>query len=185
MLQNNVGTVISSDSEVFGIVSRKIDYLTISRYFLLILHKTLEMTGLIFIPQYPTTQHILLLKSYQFLGKLKPCIRKSTNPKYISLRLYFMKNRLPTFIKLPRYKRFNYKPVFYDAEKEDLEQRVARIEKEVAAEKRGELNSDLLRQRLRSDWERGSRQGIIQKSNIRVALIAVFLFAVIYLYLNS
>ena len=84
-----------------------------------------------------------------------------------------MKNRLPTFIKLPRYKRFNYKPVFYDAEKE------------VAAEKRGELNSALLRQRLRSDWERGSRQGIIQKSNIRVALIAVFLFAVIYLYLNS
>lgn len=123
--------------------------------------------------------------SYQFLGKLRVANPESTKAKYISLGLYFMKNRLPTFIKLPRYKRFNYKPVFYDAEKEELEQRIARIEKEVEAEKRGELNSDILRQRFRSDWERGSRQGIIQKSNIRVALIAVFLFAVIYLYLNS
>ncbi len=126
-----------------------------------------------------------MLTSYQFLGKLRVANPESTKAKYISLSLYFMRNRLPTFIKLPRYKRFNYKPVFYDAEKEELEQRIARIEKEVEAEKRGELNSDLLRQRLRSDWERGSRQGIIQKSNIRVALIAVFLFAVIYLYLNS
>ncbi|MDA9968031.1 hypothetical protein N9E62_02575 [Salibacteraceae bacterium] len=96
-----------------------------------------------------------------------------------------MRNKLPSFIKLPRYKRFNYKPVYYDAEKEELAQRIARIEKEVATEKRGELDSELLRKRLRSDWERGSRQGIIQKSNIRVALIAAFLFAVIYLYLNS
>ena len=127
-------------------------------------------------------RNLLFLPIFRQIEPLK----SQDNPaKVYIFDLYFMRNKLPSFIKLPRYKRFNYKPVYYDAEKEELAQRIARIEKEVAAEKRGELDSELLRKRLRSDWERGSRQGIIQKSNIRVALIAVFLFAVIYLYLNS
>ncbi len=96
-----------------------------------------------------------------------------------------MKNKLPSFIKLHRNKRFDYQPLYYDAEKEELDQRVARIKKQIEAEKKGELNSELLRERLRSDWQRGSRQSIVSKSNYRIALIAGFLFMVVYLYLTT
>lgn len=96
-----------------------------------------------------------------------------------------MRNKLPSFIKLQRNKRFDYQPLYYDAEKEELEQRKARIKREVEAEKRGDVDTELLRERLRADWQRGNRQSALNKSNYRIALIAGFLFIVIYFYLTS
>lgn len=95
-----------------------------------------------------------------------------------------MQNRIPSFVKLPRYKRFDYKPQFYDAEKEELEQRVAQIKKEVEAEKNGTVHPEALRGKLKADWHRESRSSITGKSNMRVFIIALLLFIVVYFYLK-
>lgn len=112
------------------------------------------------------------------------------NARFAALDIFtfefrIMRNKLPSFIKLPRNKTFDFQPRYYDAEKEELEERKARILRQLEAEKKGELNSELLRERLRADWQRGDRQIAISKSNIRIAMIAGFLFIVVYLYLTT
>lgn len=47
--------------------------------------------------------------------------------------------RLPSLVKLPKHKQFNYQPRHYDPVKEEFEERVKRIEDEVKAEK-GEIS---------------------------------------------
>ena len=47
-----------------------------------------------------------------------------------------MEKSTPTFIKLPRNKRFNFKARFYDVQKEELDQRVSAIKAEIAQEKK-------------------------------------------------
>lgn len=53
----------------------------------------------------------------------------------MQLNLYLM--RFPSFIKLPRYKRFDITPRYYDPIKEEIQQRTERIKKEM---KTGEVN---------------------------------------------
>ncbi len=40
--------------------------------------------------------------------------------------------RLPTLTPLPKYKRFNFEPRYYDPVKEDIEERTSRIEQEIS-----------------------------------------------------
>lgn len=47
--------------------------------------------------------------------------------------------RLPSLVKLPKNKRFNYEPRYYDPEKEELQERIQRIEAQVKAEKEGQV----------------------------------------------
>ena len=102
-----------------------------------------------------------------------------------------MEKSTPTFIKLPRNKRFNFKARFYDVQKEELDQRVSAIQAEIAQEKKlkiGEKNLDydaeLARFKMSQEWRNGTtRQSQFNQSNMRVAFIAGFLFLVAYYYL--
>ena len=102
-----------------------------------------------------------------------------------------MGNRTPTFIKLPRNRRFNFKARFYDAQKEELDQRVAAIKAEIEQEKKlnsGEISTDydaeLARFKMSQEWRNGTtRQNHFNRSNMRVAFIAGILFLVAYYYL--
>lgn len=102
-----------------------------------------------------------------------------------------MGNRTPTFIKLPSNKRFNFKARYYDAQKDELDQRVAAIKAEIAREenlKNGktadDYNAELTRFKMSQEWKTGtSRKTQFNKSNMRVAFIAGILFLVAYYYL--
>lgn len=85
-----------------------------------------------------------------------------------------------SFIKLPRHKRFEYTPRYWDPEKEERESRVRQIKKEMGIE----VSSNPTRTTIR----RGSfRQRQKQKtkatraSNIRLLVILAALFIIAYL----
>ncbi|MBD81261.1 MAG: hypothetical protein CL840_20255 [Crocinitomicaceae bacterium] len=96
--------------------------------------------------------------------------------------------RTPSFIKLPRNKRFNFKPRYYDAQKEELENRIAIIKAEMKEEESAKLRSDydseLTRYKMAQQWKMGStRKTQFNRSNMRVAFIAAILFLFFYYYL--
>ena len=81
------------------------------------------------------------------------------------------KPKLPTFLKLPKYKKFDYKPVFY---KPELENRHT------------ERGSSNYKERIRSEFiTRGLRKNDLNKNHTRrMALIIVALIIIFYLLLN-
>ncbi len=96
-----------------------------------------------------------------------------------------MRHRFPSLIKTPRHKRFNYKPMYYDAEQEEIRQRIEEAKRRVEAENRpaGDVTSETVRLKLSDEWRRKSRKSASQQSNMRVAMIAGLLFILFYLYL--
>jgi 3-phenylpropionate/cinnamic acid dioxygenase small subunit len=96
-----------------------------------------------------------------------------------------MQNRFPSFVKLPQHKRFNFKTRYYDANKEALDERVARIKREMAAEESGEAvySKEALKSKIEQEWHRGGRRGHNTRSNMRIAFIAALLVLFFYYYL--
>lgn len=82
-----------------------------------------------------------------------------------------------SFFDLPKPKRFNYKPRYYNAQKDELEQRIKahELSKEQTEEER-------LRIKMKNDWERElSKRKVTTKSNrmtlwIMIALVALILY---------
>jgi hypothetical protein len=94
-----------------------------------------------------------------------------------------MKYRTPTFIKLPRNKQFNFKTRFYDAEKEELEQRISTIKAEIEAEKKGSFDSEVARHKMAQSWKMNrTRRNHFNASNMRIAMIAAALVLVFYYF---
>ena len=86
-----------------------------------------------------------------------------------------------SFNKTPKHQRFNYVPRYYDADKEDLEERV-RLAKGEAG------NADLTKSRIRSGFKRRSRAGSTNpsaKTAVRFLLIIAILVLFTYLILTS
>lgn len=81
-------------------------------------------------------------------------------------------------VKLPRYKSFDYTPIYYDEAKEDLQDRVNR------AQAGDSKRTPLLRGSLKDSWSKNSirPQAINKGSSIRIVAIAILLtFIVLYL----
>lgn len=90
---------------------------------------------------------------------------------------------MPEFIKLNRNKRFNFKTRYYDADKEELENRIAVIKSEMKHEA-GMQNSEITRYKMSKEWKLNrTRQGHFNKSNLRISLIAGILIIFFYYYL--
>lgn len=86
-----------------------------------------------------------------------------------------------SFNKTPKHQRFKYIPRYYDADKEDLEERVRIAKGEAASE-------ELTKARIRSGFKRKSRAGSTApnaRSGIRLIIITVVLFLITYLILSS
>ncbi|MGE0089486.1 MAG: hypothetical protein AB7S50_08445 [Bacteroidales bacterium] len=84
---------------------------------------------------------------------------------------------------LPKSKKFNYKPRFYDEQKEDLENRIEQIKREMGkSDNKGDKTfTPNIKGRMRGNSRRSQEDR--QKSNIRLvfilfllALIAYFMF---------
>ncbi len=82
-----------------------------------------------------------------------------------------------TFFKIPRNKQFNYKPVYWDKEKEEREKR-----RKSALEDTSKEYSEALRERLEMRWRRNSGAREKKSSNMRLVGI-IFVLALISYYL--
>jgi len=88
---------------------------------------------------------------------------------------------VPRFFKLPKPRRFNYSPLYWDPEKEEREDRIRRI--------RQEMGIDIPSDPTRTTIRRGSFRQASQKtkvkaarsSNIRLLVILAVLFLLAYL----
>lgn len=79
-------------------------------------------------------------------------------------------------VKIPKHKTFNYSPIYFNEEKEDLDKRLRQLEKE------GKSNAVRIeRGSLKESWGRSNR---IAKSNkdsvIRLLVIIVLLLLIVF-----
>jgi len=81
-----------------------------------------------------------------------------------------------TFFKTPKNKKYNYRPVYYDAKKEEREKRL-----KTAYEEGPDGYENALRDRLQMRWKRtaGSRER--RGSNQRLVIILTVIFLLAYL----
>jgi hypothetical protein len=81
--------------------------------------------------------------------------------------------KVRSLVKLPQYRKFTYEPRYYDEVKEEIEGRVARIEKEFIAEQKNPQAAA----NFKREWESAlhHRQEADKKSNIMQLLIIVLL----------
>ena len=88
---------------------------------------------------------------------------------------------MPRLIKLPRHKQFSYEPIYYDERKEQLKERISKIEGEMGIKKEGEVQRTMSKGSF-SYFNDKKRQA--QKfSSIRLILIILFLFLITYFLL--
>ncbi len=81
-----------------------------------------------------------------------------------------------TFFRIPRNKKFNYKPVYYDQKKEERKKR----EKAALEEDSGDYEK-ALRERMQMRWKRTSGKRTRSASNQRLVIIFIVMFLLLYL----
>lgn len=96
-----------------------------------------------------------------------------------------------TFFKIPQHRKFRYDPIYFNPEKEEREERLRRIKKEMGVE--AEEQSDEsgykerirggMRGRIKSHFEVGRSER--KKSNLRLVIILILLMAAFYYLLNA
>jgi hypothetical protein len=87
--------------------------------------------------------------------------------------------KLPKFIKLPAYKKFNYTPIYYDPKKEELNKKMKE-----AFDKKNELESGTYKPDLKGKFKRPhfNNQTIRQRqaANLKFGLVVIFLAILLY-----
>lgn len=92
--------------------------------------------------------------------------------------------RLPRFIKLPQHTRFEYKPLYYDKRKEDLENKVKKYkEKKVLLEK-GEYTPEI-KGKFSGSFNKGISKKQKKDANIRLLVIIAFLAIIAYFVIQK
>ncbi len=93
---------------------------------------------------------------------------------------------LGRFFKLPRIKRFEYKPRYYDERKEALEYRIRQIKLEMGIEDDDpdagkyvkEMHAVRIKGQMRSNFKKNRRS--VRRSNVRLLIILLALLALSY-----
>ncbi|MEM9022703.1 MAG: hypothetical protein AAGB22_03115 [Bacteroidota bacterium] len=87
-----------------------------------------------------------------------------------------------TWFKISQPKGFDYQPRYYDRDKEELQKRVSRIEREMQAEQATEATQpEHLRQEISGQWRRSHRKSQHRQSNVMVLIITAALLVGVYL----
>ena len=88
--------------------------------------------------------------------------------------------KLPSLFKTPRAKQFEYKPIYYNADKEEMEERYERIKAELNIQDRvghAERMANF-QNRLHTRWERKNKNRKANKqATFRLLIIAMALLA--------
>lgn len=85
------------------------------------------------------------------------------------------------FFKLPKHRNFNYKPRYYDPIKEEVQERVKKIEQEISGDKDKYVPGSSIRGGIRHQYESSRRA--VNKTKMQRLLIRLMLIALIILIL--
>jgi hypothetical protein len=88
---------------------------------------------------------------------------------------------IPRLFKLPEHKKFTYRPLFYDPEKEEREERMRELKAEQGIGPEGDFKSRIQRGSMRNYYRK--EKAAARQSNIRLILIVVFLLVMTYFLL--
>jgi len=91
---------------------------------------------------------------------------------------------LPSFFSPAKPRRFHYTPLYYDPEKEALQQKIAMIEKELGL-REGEAYVPKIRRGQMAPYFRRKSQRREKASNLRLLVILAILFLLSYILLYS
>ncbi len=91
--------------------------------------------------------------------------------------------KLPSFLKVPKYKTFSLQPRYYNAVKEEREKRIARIKAELKRENMGshEINEHLHIRDFYRQRKTVGRMVSQKQSSARVLLIFMALVLIVYI----
>lgn len=92
--------------------------------------------------------------------------------------------KLPRFIRLPGYNRFNYKPLYYDERKEALEQKIKKYKDQKEAVEKGEYKPDFTG-KFKSSYRRNTTKKQKKAANLRLAVIIIFFGIISYIILQK
>lgn len=81
-----------------------------------------------------------------------------------------------TFFKIPRNKKYNYRPVYYDKKKEEMEKR-----NKAVSEDDPEAYAAALKDKLDLRWKRTAGARSRKASNQRLVIILVVMFLLLYI----
>lgn len=87
---------------------------------------------------------------------------------------------IPSFFRTYKPKQFNYIPRYYDEHKEDLEERIRSIDRELGV-KEGKAYRPTIRKGQMSNYFRRKKRKAQKQSNIRLIIILLVLFFISYL----
>lgn len=85
---------------------------------------------------------------------------------------------LPKFFRTYKHKQFNYMPLYYNQQKEELEERIKRIEGELKGETTGEYKPGIIKGSFRH--LHSMRKKTNRASTFRLMLIIIILLALVY-----
>ena len=92
--------------------------------------------------------------------------------------------RLPQFIKLPDHTRFEYRPLYYDKRKEDLDEKVNKFKKQKELLEKGNYKPEI-KGKFVSSFNRGATKKQKKAANIRLTIIIVFTAAIAYFVIQK
>lgn len=81
---------------------------------------------------------------------------------------------IPSFFKLPKHKEFNYSPLYYDERKEELEKKKKEASNISFSEKPITIKGFF------KDRAKSNRKSAVNKSNIRLIILILIMFLVLY-----
>jgi len=88
---------------------------------------------------------------------------------------------LPRLFKLPEYRKFTYRPLYHDPEKEEREARMRKLRAEAGTQPPGSYTPGIQRGTMKTYFKKG--ETVRKQSNTRLILIILFLLFVSYLLL--
>lgn len=86
------------------------------------------------------------------------------------------------FFYIPRNKKFNFQPRYYDQRKEEMEKRVKKIKQELGYSDKDDPYVPGIRGQMRAGYFQKA-QKIKRRSNMRMLIILVVLFIILYFLL--
>ena len=85
---------------------------------------------------------------------------------------------LPKFFRTYKHKQFNYIPLYYNQQKEELEERVKNIENELKGKSSGEYKRGIVKGSFKH--MRSMRKRTDRVSSVRLIIIVILLLALVY-----
>ncbi len=92
---------------------------------------------------------------------------------------------IPSLFKIPKHKNFSYRPIYFDPEKEEREERVRRIKSEmgIKGEEDRAYKPGIIRGQMRGQFREYTKTK--RQSNIRLIVILFVLFGLAYFLLYN